>query len=145
MSTVLAKDVYEFLQPYVEQIEKLGLRTEGAVYQMDPIYSSFQFFMPGTETEIATVELYRSWDSHNNFVPRDQWEVNFTINTRVVLITKTTATKDKTSINYKITVTHLKSFTNKDFQRGLDWLRTMILKYKQIQNKAKLLEFEGDF
>jgi hypothetical protein len=101
--------------------------------------------MPGTDTELATVELYRSWDAHGNFVSRDQWDVDFTINTRVVLVAKTTATKDKTTVSSKITVTHLKSFTNKDFQRGLEWLRKIILRYKQMQNKAKMLEVEGDF
>ena len=101
--------------------------------------------MPGTETELATIELERNWDKNGNFVSRDKWDVDLTINTRVVLVAKTTATKDKTSVSYKISVSHLKSFNNKDFHRGIEWLKTIILRYKQIQNKAKMLEFEGDF
>lgn len=142
---VLPKEVDMFLRPYVEQVDKLGLKKEGGIYQTDPEYSSYHYYMPGTNTELATVELYRSWDRNGNFVSRDQWDVDLTINTRVVLVAKTTATKDKTSVSYKITVTHLKSFTNKDFHRGLEWLQKIILRYKQMQNKAKMLEFEGDF
>ncbi len=142
---VLPKEVDMFLRPYVEQVDKLGLKKEGGIDQTDPEYSSYQYYMPGTNTELATVELYRSWDRNGNFVSRDQWDVDLTINTRVVLVAKTTATKDKTSVSYKITVTHLKSFTNKDFHRGLEWLQKIILRYKQMQNKAKMLEFEGDF
>lgn len=145
MSKVLPKEVDMFLRPYVKQIDKLGLKKEGGIYQIDPVYSLYKYYMPGTDTELATVELYRSWDAKGNFASRDQWDVDFTINTRVVLVAKTTATKDKTSVSSKITVTHLKSFTNKNFQRGLEWLKTIILRYKQMQNKAKMLEFEGDF
>lgn len=142
---VLPKEVDMFLRPYVEQVDKLGLQKEGGIYQTDPVYSSYQYYIPGTKTALATVELDRSWDAKGNFISRDQWDVDLTINTRVVLVAKTTATKDKTSVSYKITVTHLKSFNNKDFHRGLEWLRKMILRYKQMQNKAKMLEFEGDF
>lgn len=142
---VLPKEVDMFLRPYVEQVDKLGLQKEGGIYQTDPVYSSYEYYIPGTKTALATLELDRSWDAKGNFVSRDQWDVDLTINTRVVLVAKTTATKDKTSVSYKITVTHLKSFNNKDFQRGLEWLRKMILRYKQMQNKAKMLEFEGDF
>lgn len=142
---VLPKEVDMFLRPYVEQVDKLGLQKDGGIYQTDPVYSSYQYYMPGTNTVLATVELDRSWDAKGNFVSRDQWDVDLTINTRVVLVAKTTATKDKTSVSYKITVTHLKSFNNKDFQRGIEWLRKIILRYKQMQNKAKMLEFEGDF
>lgn len=117
---VLPKEVDMFLRPYVEQIDKLGLQKEGGIYQTDPVYSSYEYYIPGTKTALATVELDRSWDAKGNFVSRDQWDVDLTINTRVVLVAKTTATKDKTSVSYKITVTHLKSFTNKDFQRGLE-------------------------
>lgn len=142
---VLPKEVDMFLRPYVEQVDKLGLQKEGGIYQTDPVYSSYEYYIPGTKTALATLELDRSWDAKGNFVSRDQWDVDLTINTRVVLVAKTTATKDKTSVSYNITVTHLKSFNNKDFQRGLEWLRKMILRYKQMQNKAKMLEFEGDF
>ena len=146
MSKVVSpKEVDMFLRPYVEQVDKLGLRKEGGIYQADPAFSSYQYYMPGTETELATVELDRCWDKNGNFISSDKWDVNFTINTRVVLIAKTTATKDKTSVSYKISVSHLKSFNNKDFHRGIEWLKTIILRYKQIQNKAKMLEFEGDF
>ena len=142
---VLPKEVDMFLRPYVEQVDKLGLQKEGGIYQTDPVYSSYEYYIPGTKTALATLELDRSWDAKGNFVSRDQWDVDLTINTRVVLVAKTTATKDKTSVSYKITVTHLKSFNNKDFHRGLEWLRKMILRYKQMQNKAKMFEFEGDF
>jgi hypothetical protein len=142
---VIPKEVDMFLRPYVEQVDKLGLQKEGGINQTNPVYSSYNYYMPGTETELATIELERNWDKNGNFVSRDKWDVDLTINTRVVLVAKTTATKDKTSVSYKISVSHLKSFNNKDFHRGIEWLKTMILKYKQIQNKAKMLEFEGDF
>ena len=142
---VIPKEVDMFLRPYVEQVDKLGLKKDGGIYQTDPVYSSYQYYMPGTETELATIELERNWDRNGNFVSRDKWDVDLTINTRVVLVAKTTATKDKTSVSYKISVSHLKSFNNKDFHRGIEWLKTIILRYKQIQNKAKMLEFEGDF
>ena len=145
MSKVSPKEVEMFLRSYVEQVDKLGLQKEGGIYQADPIYSVFNYSMPGTDNELATIELSRCWDKNNKFISRDKWDVDFTIKTRVVLAAKTTVTKDKTSVNYKITVSHMKTFNNKDFQRGLKWLQTMILKYKQTQNKAKMLEFEGDF